>query len=110
MNNCTTQWLLRQMNACLGIYEIQAKKKDGLRIRSFETLRSVVKKHGAEKGMVIQLLCFDRLLVLHLAARCADDLWGVTADVLVMGDFCCRVKPKRELIVTICVSFTCHWK
>lgn len=32
------------------------------------SLGSMVKEHGAEEGMVIQLFCFHRLLVLDLAA------------------------------------------
>lgn len=90
---------LRQINACLGLYEIQAKGMACL--LDICTLGSMVKKHGAEEGMVIQLLCFHRLLVLHLAACSAAVLRGVTVDELAMEDFCCWFTPMLRLIVNI---------
>lgn len=69
------------------------------------SLGAMVKKHGAVEGMVIQLFCFHRLLVLHLAACSAIDLRWVTVDV-VAKDFCCWVVWGK--IPT--VSLTCHSK
>lgn len=50
---------LRQMNAYVGLQPVNWV---------LCSLGSMVKEHGAEEGMVIQLFCFHRLLVLHLAA------------------------------------------
>lgn len=41
---------------------------------AYVTSGSMVKKHGAEEDMVIELLRFHRPLVLHLAACSAIDL------------------------------------
>lgn len=56
------------------------------------TLGTMVKQHGAKESVVVQLLCFHRLLVLHLAACSAvgHGLRHVTVDmVLIMDDFWC---------------------
>lgn len=55
---------LRQINA-LVLHEIYARA---------QSLGSMIKKHGGVEGMVIQLLCFHRLLVLQLAACSAAEL------------------------------------
>lgn len=64
---------LRRMNACLGLDEFQAKRKR-CQEDHFCILGSMVKKHGAEEGVVIELLRFHRLQVLHLTASSASDL------------------------------------
>lgn len=69
-------------------------------------LGSVVKQHGAVEGMVIQLLCSDRLLVLHLTACSANELRWAAAEVLI-NHHSCRLVIWRKIHT---VSVSCHWK
>lgn len=87
--NLTTQWLQGRWMLKINYILI--------------TLASVVQKHGAVEGMVIHLLCFDRLLVLHLAANTATEL---TVDLLTKEHSCCWATWGK----IPAVSLTCHCK
>ena len=68
---------LRRINTFTGLH---TGNRTAFRLDS-GTLRPVVKKHGVVQGMVIQLLCFDRFLVLLLATGCGVVPRGVTESL-----------------------------